>query len=472
LSEGLRISRDLSLPLEAATWTFADLGIKDSGKTYDAGDLAEEFLKDGVPIIVLDGMGIWWGLRIGADKKGRPDPRKPGMPVVVFGGDHRDLPIPTRIERGREVVDTERLELMAKAILEAGISAVLDTSEFSKNMQRRIVAVFVNEVYHLNARYGVRHVFIEEADMWCMQKVVGDAAASVGAIDDLVRRGGNFNLGCTLISQRPAVVNKDVLTQASCLLIHRVVHDIDKKAVAAWVRSMVDPDDKKFKKWFDSLKGLDNGEAWVWRPQNPFPIFQKIKFRPRETVHASREFFRRPEAKTAKMGDVHEFIEKFQNVFSPKPRPIPHDPATILKADSSETLPTLPTNVPERHERANVPRQEPLVVRLTQPNISVHQTLALINVPLEPQSGMGRLLVVLFKNTDQAGNKRWTLSSMKDAVNSHGWEASEDELKAIIPTLLQTEHLIAVQSGNRTDYKFTGRNRVRILEEHPEITIA
>ena len=89
MSEGLRISRDLSLPIEAATWTFADLGIKDSGKTYDAGDLAEEFLKNGVPILVVDGMGIWWGLRIGADKKGKPDPEKPGMPVVVFGGGGR-----------------------------------------------------------------------------------------------------------------------------------------------------------------------------------------------------------------------------------------------------------------------------------------------------------------------------------------------------------------------------------------------
>jgi DNA helicase HerA-like ATPase len=96
LSGDIRISRDLSLPLKAAIWTFADLGIKDSGKTYDAGDLAEEFLKNGVPILVLDGMGIWLGLRIGADKKGRPDPEKPGMPVVVFGGDHKDLPIPTR----------------------------------------------------------------------------------------------------------------------------------------------------------------------------------------------------------------------------------------------------------------------------------------------------------------------------------------------------------------------------------------
>jgi hypothetical protein len=378
---GLQISKDLELPIEAATWTFADLGIKDSGKTYDAGDLAEEFLKNGIPILVLDGMGIWWGLRVGADKNGKPDPKKKGMPVVVFGGDHGDLPIPTRTEKGRDIVDTARLELMAKSILEAGISAVLDTRQFSKNMQRRIVAVFVNEVYQENAKYGVRHVFIEEADMWCPQHgMSGETAASTGAIDDLVRRGGNFNLGCTLITQRPAVLNKDVLTQAGCLLVHRVVHDLDKKAVSAWVRSMVSPDDKKFKKWFDSLNGLDNGEAWIWRPQKPFEIDppKRIRFRPRETVHASREFFRRPEARTAKMGNVEEFIQKFQNVFAPKPKQVtpPQTAATNRPAPMmrppDRPLPLIPTS----GAHLPIPRPESTPIAETDAHVIVREPVA------------------------------------------------------------------------------------------------
>src|SRR4029077_2681785 len=62
-----KISEKLSLPEDAARWTFADLAIKGAGKTYAASVMAEEFLKAGVPIIAIDPMGIWWGLRNGID---------------------------------------------------------------------------------------------------------------------------------------------------------------------------------------------------------------------------------------------------------------------------------------------------------------------------------------------------------------------------------------------------------------------
>jgi hypothetical protein len=468
---GFQISKEQSLPEESALWTFADLAIKGAGKTYAACVLAEEMVKHDVPIIALDGIGIWWGLRVGVNGH-------KGLPIVVFGGAHKDLPIPAMFGKHKNlVVDEAKLQLMVKAILEAGISAVIDTSEFSKSMQRRIVATFVNELYHLNAQYGVRHVFIEEADLWIPQRIVGDVALSAGAIDDLVRRGGNFNLGCTLISQRHAVVNKDVLTQASCLFILRTVHDLDKKAVKAWVENVARPRDPKIQKWFDGLRDLKDGEAWIWHPTEPV-IFKKIKFRERHTLHATREFFRTPEAKRAEKVDVSEFIEKFKKVFEP-PTPPPPKPSIMQRV--VETL-TPPPSVRNFEVSGNpvappIPQpdsisQDPISIPLTLPNLNVPQTLAMINVRLEPQTTMARLLVVLHEQTDAAGNKKWPVKSMLEALANHGWAATEDEIRSIIPTLLQTEHLTAVAAGNRTDYKFTGRARLRIIEQHPEVTIA
>ena len=63
----LRISDKLSLPDDSALWTFADLAIKGAGKTYAASVMAEEMVKAGIPIIALDGLGVWWGLRVGVD---------------------------------------------------------------------------------------------------------------------------------------------------------------------------------------------------------------------------------------------------------------------------------------------------------------------------------------------------------------------------------------------------------------------
>ena len=80
----LQIGPGLELPLEAVTETFAILAKRGSGKTYTAAVLVEELHAAGMPLVVADPVGVWWGLRSSADGAG------PGLPFVVFGGDHAD----------------------------------------------------------------------------------------------------------------------------------------------------------------------------------------------------------------------------------------------------------------------------------------------------------------------------------------------------------------------------------------------
>ncbi len=479
----LRISETLELPNEAGTWTFAILAIKGAGKTYGACDLAEEMVKNNIPIVALDGLGIWWGLRVGV--KG-----KQGLPIVVFGGQHQDLPIPLKFGKNTKIkiVDEDRLRLMVAAILEAGINAVLDTSEFSKSMQRRMVATFVLELNHLNAHYGVRHVFIEEADMWCPQRgMTGDVAVSAGAIDDLVRRGGNFNLGCTLITQRSAVLNKDVLTQANCLIVLRILHKLDKDAVKTWVESVAHPKDPKIMKWFDSLRELKNGEAYVWKPENP-KIFKQIKFRKRETLHATREFFLSSAPKNVKMMDVSEFVGKFKNVFEPKVKEPPKTlqlqmPVEQLRKVAGD-LPQIQFTNPFGSYRSNAPLPQTPSIQSQEeaPVITVPRTEAtFINQPRsytfnlpepEPRTVLGRLLIVFMKYTDRAGNRKWTFSSILETLTNEGWPTGEDEVKTVLQYLLQTGHLSPIGAGNRgIDYKFVGRDRVVIQPQAVRVDV-
>jgi len=296
----LKISANLSLPLEAVTWVLSYLAKRGAGKTYCASVQAEEMLKAKIPIVVIDGMGIWWGLRVSADRQ------REGLPVVVFGGEHADLPL-----------FPEKAGEMAKAIVESNISCVLDLSPFSKYVARKIVAAFLNDLYRLNR--VERHVFIEESDLWAPQRPIGqEEALCLSAVDNFVRRGGNHNLGCTLITQRSAVLNKDILTQSDCLVVLRTLAPQDKKAIQAWVEEQTEQDKTKLNEWYDSLKTLENGEAWVWRPEKP-AIFQKVKFRQRETFHATREFIRSPQATKIVLMSVDEFVERFKKVFGSEP---------------------------------------------------------------------------------------------------------------------------------------------------------
>jgi hypothetical protein len=311
MSDGFRVSKDLTLPLESATWVWAFLAKRGAGKSYDAGDLAEEMLKAGIPIVVIDGMGSWWGLRVGPNGEG------PGLPIVVFGGDHADLQL-----------IPEKARAIANAIVQANISAVIDLSALSRNMSRHILTDFLNELYQINR--AKRAVFIEETDLWAPQKPLGDENVCLGAVDNFVRRGGNRNLGCIMITQRSAVLNKNILTQSDCLVVLRTLAPQDKKAIQAWVEEATDKERKELNEWYDSLKELKNGEAWIWHPERP-AIYKKVMFRKRETFHATREFIVSPKAAAIKLMDVAEFIEKFKGFFEPKPKLQP-----VSRLDSSK----------------------------------------------------------------------------------------------------------------------------------------
>ena len=83
----LRISRDFGFPTEAVTETFAILAKRGAGKTYTAAVLVEELLKAGLHVVVVDPVGVWWGLRASADGAHE------GLPIVVLGGEHGDVPL-------------------------------------------------------------------------------------------------------------------------------------------------------------------------------------------------------------------------------------------------------------------------------------------------------------------------------------------------------------------------------------------
>ncbi len=64
------------------------IGTSGSGKTYNAGTAIEILLARHARSVIIDPLGVWWGLRLLADGK-----KPSGFDVVIFGGDHADLPL-------------------------------------------------------------------------------------------------------------------------------------------------------------------------------------------------------------------------------------------------------------------------------------------------------------------------------------------------------------------------------------------
>jgi len=57
--EGLTLGPGLVLPVEAVTETFAILAKRGAGKTYTAAVLVEEMMSAGLPVVIIDPVGVW-----------------------------------------------------------------------------------------------------------------------------------------------------------------------------------------------------------------------------------------------------------------------------------------------------------------------------------------------------------------------------------------------------------------------------
>lgn len=282
----------IKLPKESATKGFAFIGKRGSGKSYNAAVLAEEFSKHHVPFVVFDPIDVWWGLKVAADGKGK------GLPVVVFGIQNADIPL-TR-DMGKRI---------AQAVVKENISCVISTFGMSKVDMRHLIADFSEELLRINNT--ARHVFIEEAHEFVPQRVFGAGARCFAAVEALLVMGRNKGIGVSLLNQRMATLNKDLVTQIDILMAFRSVGPQDRKALRDWVEAHDDEGNERFNEFMKSIPSLPTGKGWIWSPEF-MGIFKLVSIRKRETFHPDREklgmTFKMPDIK---QGDVKLFIDKF-----------------------------------------------------------------------------------------------------------------------------------------------------------------
>lgn len=266
--KGLHISDDLSLPLEAVTNTHLILARRRVGKSYTAAVMAEEMIKAGLPWVAHDPTGVWWGLTSSADGKSE------GLPVIVIGGPHGHIPL-----------EPSAGKIIANLVVDHPGWYVIDYSRFDHRADEiRFAADFGVQLYRRKQRKpSALHLFIDEADMFVPQKLPKNAKAMLDAYDAIVRRGGVYGLGVTLISQRPALVNTDVRTQCETLIALQTTAPLDQDPILDWVSR--NGTEEQLKEIRRSLASLKVGEAWFFSPDSD--VFKLIKIRTRETFNSS-----------------------------------------------------------------------------------------------------------------------------------------------------------------------------------------
>lgn len=224
------------------------IGTSGSGKTYNAGSAVERLLGSGARVVIVDPLGVWWGLRLLADGKTASP-----FDVAIFGGPHGDLPLNEHVGA-----------LIGETAATMAESCIVDLSEFgSKAADRRFMVAFLETLYR-KAGGEPFHLVVDEADLFAPQKPGKGDEVLLGHMENIVRRGRVKGFIPWLISQRPAVLNKNVLSQVDGLLAFKLTGTHDRNALDAWIEGQADAGQGRAIK--DALPAFEVGQGVVWLP--------------------------------------------------------------------------------------------------------------------------------------------------------------------------------------------------------------
>ena len=257
----LHIAEDLDLPLEAVTEPIGLFANRGKGKSNAAHLFVEQLYHAGLPSIVLDVKGDWYGIRTAANGV------DPGLPFLVLGGDRGDVALEPG--SGRQ---------WAALVVDQRIPTVVDMSHLSKTQARQWAMEFAEALYRANTEPLM--LVVDEADVLIPQRLSAEMYRLLGAMEDIAKRGRQRGLGIMVISQRVADVNKSVTDLLETLFLFGVSGVRTRKALGEWIDDHAEPEEAKAV--IATLSALDPGECWVWSP-SWLKILQRFRWLRPET---------------------------------------------------------------------------------------------------------------------------------------------------------------------------------------------
>lgn len=247
------------------------LGKTRSGKSTAMRVLAEGRMDADEPVCIIDPKGDWWGIKSSADGK------KAGYPIVIFGGEHADVPI-----------NEHSGSAVAELIATGNRSCLIDLGGWMVGERTRFFVRFASTLFKLSR--GQRHLLVDEVHNFAPQgKIMDpDSGKMLHWANRLASEGLGRGIAMIAASQRPQKVHKDFLTSCETLIVKQVIHKLDRVAVKDWIDGCADPD--KGREVMVSLAQLKRPQAWIWSPeidygpvQIDFPMFKTFdSFKPQK----------------------------------------------------------------------------------------------------------------------------------------------------------------------------------------------
>ena len=162
-------------------------------------------------------------------------------------------------------------------MLRPGKAAVVDMTGIIPELQAMIVSRLLTDIFEARKRRLISPgmVVVEEAHNYIPERGTGNAA-STNIVRTIAAEGRKFGLGLMIISQRPARVDKNVISQCNTQIIMRVTNPNDLKALSKGLEGMTSDLEEE-------IKRLPAGVAMLVSNEIERPI--TVDVRPRKSRH-------------------------------------------------------------------------------------------------------------------------------------------------------------------------------------------
>lgn len=217
-------------------------------------------------------------------------------------------------------------------LVQEGRASIIDMKGVNPDLQAMIVAKLCSDLFEARKLNTVPPMMLvlEEAHNFCPEKGFG-GVVSTDILRTIASEGRKFGLGLLVVSQRPARVDKNILSQCNTQIIMKVTNPNDLQAISKGLEGISSD-------VVEDIKRLSPGVALIVSTYIERPILVDVRIRKSRHGGASVPIVK------AQITDKHDAAVDTPKIIADKARTIIESPKAILSKakaviESPETLP-------------------------------------------------------------------------------------------------------------------------------------
>jgi hypothetical protein len=224
--------------------------------------------------------------------------------------------------------------------------SILNLKGVSPDVQQTVVAITSRRLFEARKLGKVPPfmLVVEECHNFAPEKGLSTTATGQ-AMRTIASEGRKFGMGLMVVSQRPAKVDKNVLSQCNTQIILKVTNPNDLKALASSVEGFSADSE-------DEIQRLPVGVAFVSHPRISIPVL--VEVRPRETAHGGESVDVMAAVRDAEEAEEEEAIEAVERELAREEG----RPAIHTTVGENEDAPHVPQATPKRARQKTLPEPD------------------------------------------------------------------------------------------------------------------